>query len=202
MGEHDDRPPVLRVLLADGAGSRVRQLSDTVAGLGHDVIAHEVRLADVGEATVALRPDVAVVVVGDSTGHSLELIDRIVREAACPVIAILATQDRTFVQEAARRGIFAYLTHEEDPGELQSSIDIVLRRYAEFRNLEGAFGRRAVLERAKGILMERHGIGEHEAFEMLRREARGTNRKIADVADAVLTAHSMLPRETGPDRDD
>jgi response regulator NasT len=202
MGEPDDRPPVLRVLIADGGGSRVQQLADTVVALGHEVVSHEVRLADVGEATVALRPDVAVVVVEDSTERSLRLIDRIVREAACPVIAILATQDRTFIKEAARRGIFAYLTHEEDPGELQSSIDIVLRRYAEFHNLEGAFGRRAVLERAKGILMERHGIGEHEAFEMLRHEARGTNRKIADVAEAVLTAHSMLPRAMRSGRED
>jgi response regulator NasT len=136
---------------------------------------------------------VAVVIVGESSEHSLGMIDRIVREAACPVIAVLAVQDRRFVDEAARRGIFAYVVHEEDARELQSSMDIVLRRFAEYHNLEGAFGRRALLERAKGILMERHGIDEHAAFELLRGEARRTSRKVVDVADAVLSAYRMLP---------
>ena len=54
-----------------------------------------------------------------------------------------------------------------DPQEMQSSIDIVLRRFAEYHALEGAFGRRAVTERAKGILMERHNIDEQTAFSML-----------------------------------
>src|SRR5438034_2155868 len=189
----------LRVLIADGEGPRLRHIAASVASLGHEVIAHEVGLAEVGSATAKLKPDLAVVIVGESTEHALGMIDRIVREAACPVIAVLTVRDRAFVDEAARRGIFAYVTHEEDPGELQSSMDIVLRRFAEYHNLEGAFGRRALLERAKGILMERHSIDERDAFEILRQEARRTNQKIVDVADAVLSAHRLLP---GPNRAD
>jgi hypothetical protein len=64
----------------------------------------------------------------------------------------------------------------------QSSIDIVLRRFAEFHDLEGAFGRRALTERAKGILMERHSISEDGAFEMLREQSRVANRKLIDLA--------------------
>jgi response regulator NasT len=101
-------------------------------------------------------------------------------------------QDPGFVKEAARHGIFAYVTSEEAK-ELQSAIDIVLRRFAEYHNLEGAFGRRAVTERAKGILMERHGIDEQEAFEMLRRNARNTQSKLVDVAESVIRAHRLLP---------
>src|SRR6266536_2935467 len=200
MSEQPDRPAGLRILIADGESGRLRQIRETVASLGHEVIAQETALADVGPATARLKPDVAVVIVGDSSGHSLGMIDRIVREAACPVIAVLAVQDRQFIDEAARRGIFAYLAHEEDAGELQSSMDIVLRRFAEYHNLEGAFGRRALLERAKGIPMERHSIDEHAAFELLRHEARRTSRKVVDVAEAVLSAHPMLPRSTSGDR--
>jgi response regulator NasT len=184
----------MRVLIADGQGARLGEVTDTVASLGHDVVSHEAGLADVGSATAKLNPDVAVVIVEDSTAHSLGMIDRIVREAACPVIAVLDVRDRAFINEAARRGIFAYVMHDEEPGELQSSMDIVLRRFAEYQNLEGAFGRRALLERAKGILMERHSIDEHEAFDMLRGEARRNGRKIVDVAEAVLSAHRMLPQ--------
>jgi AmiR/NasT family two-component response regulator len=187
------QPSALRVLIADGEGARLREVTETVASLGHEVIAHEAGLAEVGPATARMKPDVAVVIVGESTDYSLRMIDRIVREAACPVVAVLAVQDQEFIKEAARRGIFASVRHEGDSGELQSSIDIVLQRFAEFHNLEGAFGRRALLERAKGILMERHSIDEHAAFELLRAEARRASRKIGDVAEAVLSAHALLP---------
>lgn len=67
-------------------------------------------------------------------------------------------------------------------------------RFAEYHNLEGAFSRRAVTERAKGILMERHSTDEKRAFEMLRDEARRSNRKIVDVAEAVAMSVNLLPR--------
>jgi response regulator NasT len=188
----------LRVLIADGRSDRLRQVAETVVSLGHEVLSQKAGLTEVGPATAELRPDVAMVIVEESTEHALGMIDRIVREASCPVIAILPASDRAFVSEAARRGIFAYLSHEEDSAELQSSIDIVLRRFAEFHNLEGAFGRRALLERAKGILMERHKIDEKHAFDLLRGEARRTNRKIVDVAETILSAHLLLPGGPSP----
>jgi AmiR/NasT family two-component response regulator len=118
-----------------------------------------------------------------------------VRVAACPVIAILA-QDRAFIQEAAKQGIFAYISNGGDPEELQSDIDIALSRFAEYHDLEGAFGRRAITERAKGILMERHSIDEEEAFKLLRDQAPHSQRKVVDMAAAVLSSHILLPSES------
>jgi AmiR/NasT family two-component response regulator len=120
-----------------------------------------------------MHPDVALVIVHDGTAKALEMIDRIVHEATCPVIAGLDVEDRGFINEAAKPGIFAYIAGGHDPQELQSTIDIVLRRFSEYHALESAFGRRAVTEHAKGILMERHGIDEQTAFQMLRDEAAG-----------------------------
>jgi response regulator NasT len=188
----------LRVLVADGPGVRLDEVTRTVAGLGHDVIARESSLPDVANITATERPDVAVVIVHDGTAKALQLIDRIVHEAACPVIAVLDVEDREFVNEAAKRGIFAYIADGHDPQEMQSAIDIVLQRFAEYHALEGAFGRRAITERAKGILMERHNIGEQEAFDMLRDQARRTHRKLVDTADAVVTSRSMLPAQPDP----
>jgi AmiR/NasT family two-component response regulator len=183
----------LRVLLADGHDDRLDHIAATVARLGHAVVGRENALDNIGVVTRSERPDVAIVMVGESSKRALKLIDGVVRQAACPVIAILATQDRPFIQEAAKRGIFAYITNGTDPDELQSEIDVVLSRFAEYHNLEGAFGRRAVTERAKGILMERHGIDEQAAFGLIRDQARGTQQKVVDVAEAVLHAHRLLP---------
>ena len=123
--------------------------------LGHEVIAPQIEVSEVGPVTAREHPDVAFVGLGASSEHALELIEQIVHEAACPVVALLHEPDPGFVVEAARRGVFAYIT-DGDPQEWQNSIEIVLRRFAEYRDLEGAFKRRAITERAKGILMERH----------------------------------------------
>jgi AmiR/NasT family two-component response regulator len=80
----------------------------------------------------------------------------------------------------------------------QSSIDIVLRRFAEYHDLEGAFGRRALTERAKGILMERHAIDEASAFQMLRERSRVDNRKVIDLAAAVVDGHGLMPKQPHP----
>jgi AmiR/NasT family two-component response regulator len=77
----------------------------------------------------------------------------------------------------------------------QSSIDIVLRRFSEFHDLKGAFGRRALIERAKGILMERHAIDETQAFDLLREQSRTDNRRVVDLASAVVDSHRLLPRQ-------
>jgi response regulator NasT len=141
----------LRVLIANERRDRLDLLAGVVAGLGHEVIARSVQVAKVGAVTTRERPDVALVGLGASSEHALDLISDIVHEASCPVIALLATNDPSYVRQAARRGVFAYIAHD-DPADLQSAIDITLQRFAEHQNLQGAFGRRAVIEQAKGIL--------------------------------------------------
>jgi AmiR/NasT family two-component response regulator len=184
----------LRVLIANERKDRLALVAPIVAGLGHEVIAREIEIEDVGPVTARERPDVALVGLGESSDHALGLIEKIVQEAACPVIVLLHAPDPGFVKEASKRGVFAYIT-DADSLDWQSSIDIVLRRFAEFHDLEGAFGRRAVTERAKGILMERHLVDESAAFDMLREHSRSTNRKLVDIASAVVDGHSLLPKE-------
>jgi AmiR/NasT family two-component response regulator len=71
----------------------------------------------------------------------------------------------------------------------------VLRRFTEYHDLEGAFARRALIERAKGILMERHTIDDRDAYEMLREHSRINNRKLIDLATAVVDGHRLLPKQ-------
>jgi AmiR/NasT family two-component response regulator len=188
----DAGPERLRILVADGRRPVLDEVARTVAELGHEVVG-EASLDDVAALTASLRPDAAIVIVGESSAHALALIGGIVTEASCPVIAILDVEDEAFIREAAKRGIFAYITMGREAAALQSSLDVVLSRFAEYHGLEGAFARRAITERAKGILMERHAIDEKQAFLMLREEARRTNRKITDVAEAVAISVTLLP---------
>jgi AmiR/NasT family two-component response regulator len=131
----------LRVLIANQRTERLGRLAGVVEGLGHEVIARTVRVEDVGALTARERPDVALVGLGESSEHALQLISEIVRSAYCPVIALLEDYDAEWVDEAAERGIYAYIV-DTRPEELQSAIDITLRRFSEIQDVHGAFARR------------------------------------------------------------
>jgi AmiR/NasT family two-component response regulator len=181
----------LRVLITDGPTSRRREVTSTVTSLGHDVVGAGTSL-DGDHPTSSEPPDVALVIVGEDSDVAFDLIRTIVRDAACPVIAILDVADRAFIAKAARLGIFSAIAHAGDLEEMQGAMDIALQRFAEYHALEGAFGRRAVTERAKGILMERGSLDERQAFHLLREQARRTNRKVVDVAGSILESHRLL----------
>jgi AmiR/NasT family two-component response regulator len=181
----------LRVLIANEKRDRLELLAQVVVGLGHDVIAREIYVKEVGAATARESPDVALVGLGSSSVHALELISEIVREASCPVVAILHADDPAYIHEAAKRGVFAYIV-DGTPEELQSAIDITLQRFSEYQSLQGAFGRRALIEQAKGILMARHSINADKAFEMLRDHSQHNGRKLSDLAASVVESHLLL----------
>jgi response regulator NasT len=187
----ENDPGRLRILIANERLDGFEPLAALVAGLGHDVIAREVDVREVAAVTAQEHPDVALVGLGISSEHALELISEIVREASCPVIALLSVEDPSYVREAAKRGVFAYIV-DTGSEELQSAIDITLQRFAEYQNLQGAFGRRALIEQAKGILMARHGINADRAFEMLRGHSQHNGHKLADVAAAIVDSHQLL----------
>jgi two-component system, response regulator / RNA-binding antiterminator len=194
----------LRVLIANERRDRLELLAQVVAGLGHEVIAREIYVKEVGAVTARERPDVALVGLGLSSEHALELISEIVREASCPVIALLSAKDPAYIHEAAKRGVFAYIV-DDSPEELQSAIDITLQRFAEYHNLQGAFGRRATIEQAKGILMARHAIDADHAFDMLRDHSQHNGHKLVDVAQAIVDSHLLLlppiPQQPVPSSD-
>jgi AmiR/NasT family two-component response regulator len=187
----DTEPARLRILIANERLDGFEPLAALVAGLGHDVIAREVDVREVAAVTAQEQPDVALVGLGLSSEHALDLISEIVHEASCPVIALLSVEDPTYVREAAKRGVFAYIV-DTGPEELQNAIDITLQRFAEYQNLQGAFGRRALIEQAKGILMARHSVNADKAFEMLREHSQHNGHKVADVAAAIVDTHQLL----------
>ena len=188
------QPDSLRVLIADGRQQRLQHVTRVIEALGHTVIAEATDIGLVALLTSENLPDVAIVCVDESSEQALHLIRQIVKESSCPVIALLDVEDPDFVNRAAQIGVFAYIVNA-NPEQLQSAFGIALRRFAEYHGLEGAFYRRAVTERAKGILMERHGIDEDMAFLLLRDQSRKTNRKLIDVAQAVLDARDLLPEK-------
>jgi AmiR/NasT family two-component response regulator len=188
----------LRILAADEDQEALERTSKMLGDLGHDVTATAVDLAQVTEAIAREDPELSVVVVHHDDEHALDLIEEISSFAGGPVIALLSEEHPDFVRRAAERGLYAAV-RSNDPKAVQDAIEVALSRHAEARQLgeqvvrlESALERRALIERAKGILMERHGIGDRSAFDRLRVHARSNNRTVVDVAAAVTEGHALL----------
>ena len=173
----------LRVLIANQRADRLELLARVVTGLGHEVIAREIHVSEVAALTARERPDVALVGLGESADHALDMISEIVSQAFCPVITLLDTYDEAWVQQAAQRGVFAYLV-DERPEELQSTLDIALRRFAEFQHLQGAF--------------------EHREAETRRdsERTRAKHREMLDLHDGVVQSLSVAHLALELDRRD
>jgi len=181
----------LRVLVADEDKPALDGVAAILRSLGHEVVARAVSTAGASEAIAQEDPQVAMVKLHSDDEHALDLIEELIEVGGCPVVALLDKEDPDFIARAAERGIIAY-AQPVDEENVKSSLEIAVRRFAELSELgdavgklEDAIARRATIERAKGILMERHGISDREAFEMLRTEARSNNRRVYDVAGEV-----------------
>ena len=189
----------LRILAADEDEAALRETAAILRELGHEVTEFAIGTAEVADAIAREDPDASVVVVHNDDEHALGLIDEIVSFSSGPVVALLDDEDPQFIREAADLGIHAYARPIE-PTAVQSALEVAMRRHAEqaklseaVGQLENALERRAVIERAKGVLMERHNADERAAFELLRAKARATNRSVVDLAQVVLDGHSLLP---------
>jgi response regulator NasT len=190
----------LRILVADEDVGALSGLADVLHELGHEVAPFAISVEEALERIATEDPDLAIVMVHTDDEHALALIDEAVEYASGPVIAQVARDDLEFVARAAARGISAYVDSIA-PEPIQAAIEIALHRYRETAaltekvgQLEGALARRGVIERAKGILMERHGVGERAAFSLLRDHARSENRRVVDVAQTVADGHALLRR--------
>ena len=207
MSADDAIAEALSVLVADEDAEALRSTARVLSSLGHRVTSYAVSVGEAAERIAEEDPDISVVAVHDDLDHALDLIDELSESARGPVVAVVEQAKGDFLVRAASRGIDGF-ARSEDPGEVQGAIEVALRRHRhethlaeQVTQLESALERRSVIERAKGVLMERHGIDDRAAFAMLRDHARNRGRKVIDVAAAILEGHPLLPRRGPGDAD-
>jgi response regulator NasT len=200
MMRDETNAKALKVLLADEDEGALRVTAALVRELGHEVAELAIGVHEAAEVIAHDDPDVSMVVLYEDDGHALDLIEEISEFARGPVIAIMEKEDPQFVAAAAERGIYAY-AREGTADSIQSALEVAMRRHEDKRKLveqverlESALERRALIERAKGILMERHNVSERAAFDRLRDHARSRNRTVVDVAASVSEGHALLPK--------
>ncbi len=189
----------LRVLIADDESIRLLSLASQLAALGHRVVAEATQGDEAVRLAIEHRPDLAILDIKMPVMDGIEAAERITQSQPIPIILVTAYSEAQLVERAARANISAYLMKPVAEDDLLPAITLALARFREFESLRrevadlrDALDARKVVEKAKGILMRRLGLTEDEAFRRLQKQSQDTNRKLAEVAEAVVTADRMF----------
>jgi AmiR/NasT family two-component response regulator len=180
--------PQLRILVA---GEPAESLAQAAQALGGTVVTADDEPVDV--ALVGRAAD-------DGAEHSLALISRLVERGACPVVVVAPGGDAAFLAATAELGVYASIG-ELDVTLLRTAIAVALARFAEHTDAKRTLAHRMLVECAKGILMERYGLDEPAALDMLERGTDGVNLDVVEGAKVVVNGHRLLPaRPAAPAR--
>ncbi|MBJ7329139.1 MAG: ANTAR domain-containing protein [Solirubrobacteraceae bacterium] len=177
-----------RITLADERKDALQRVSAVLESLGHEVAGLALSVAEAMEEVAGTDPELAMVVVHDDDEHALDLVQELAESLDGPVLVLLDPADAAFLAKAADRGLSAFASSFEAE-ELQGAIEVAVRLHeqrqtltTQVETLTTALERRAVIERAKGVLMERYGVGERAAFVRLQDDAAERGRRVSDFA--------------------
>lgn len=182
----------LRILLAEDESIIRIGLCRILEEAGHRVVA-----APDGRTAVKLAaqtgPDLAILDIKMPGMDGLEAARTIYRRRPMPIVLLTAYGDQELVEQAASLPIMAYLVKPVDERELLATLEVVTARFEEQQQvlrqaaeLEQRLAARKVVERAKGMLMQREGLSEEEAYRCIQRQARQERRTMRQVAEAIL----------------
>ena len=193
-----------RIIIADDESLIRLDLREMLISLEYDVI------AEVGDGRTAvdlakkLRPDLVIMDIKMPEVDGIAAAEVLTREKIAPVVLLTAYSDQVLVERAKEAGVVGYVVKPFREAELMPVIEVAMARFDEFMSLERELGSmkealesRKVVERAKGILMEVHGLRETEAFHRIRRTSMDSRKSMKEVAEAILLTHEM---EFGPSR--
>ena len=187
-----------RIIIADDESLIRLDLREMLISLNYDVI------AEVGDGRAAvdlakkLRPDLVIMDIKMPEVDGIAAAEELTREKIAPVVLLTAYSDQALVARAREAGVVGYIVKPFRETELMPVIEVAMARFDEFTSLEqelgdlkGALESRKVVERAKGVLMEVHGLRESEAFHRIRRTSMDSRKSMKEVAEAILLTHEM-----------
>lgn len=191
--------PALRILIADDESIRLLSLRAQLSALGHQVVAEAATGAEAVALARSTQPDLAILDIRMPVMDGIEAAEKITQFHPIPIILLTAYSESQLVERAAQAHISAYLMKPVAEEDLLPAIVLALTRFREFQamrqevsDLREALEARKLIEKAKGILMRRLDLTEDEAFRRLQRQSQESNRKLAQVAEAIVMADQML----------
>jgi response regulator NasT len=192
------RTSTVRIVIADDESLIRLDLREMLTHLGYDVIGEASDGNSAMELARKLRPDLVIMDIKMPDLDGISAAEGLTGDRIAPVVLLTAYSDQALVERAKEAGVVGYVVKPFREAELMPVIELSLARFEEFQSLEKEVGNlkealesRKVVERAKGVLMEVHGLKESEAFHRIRRTSMDARKSMKEVAEAILLTHEM-----------
>ncbi|MCS7235918.1 MAG: response regulator [Armatimonadota bacterium] len=143
-------------------------------------------------------PDLVILDVRMPPPNGIEVARRLRETSPRPVVFLTAFADRDLLEQAAAAGAFGYVVKPVVGTELLAAVELAWARWRELQDAHEALETRKLVERAKGVLMRRLGLGEEEAYRLLQRRSRNLRRPMREVAQAVLVHEEIVSQSPKP----
>lgn len=192
-------PHTPRVLLFADDGEQARFLDDAIRTAGYAVAGSITTSAALAEQANALRPDIIVIDQACPEAATLQQLGIIDRQHPCPVILFAKDDTRSAIQQAIRAGVSAYVVDGLSAHRIKALLEVAITRFAEQQALRQelekartSLAERKLIDRAKGVLMQRRGLNEEEAYQMLRKLAMDRGQRLPEVAQNLIAYADLL----------
>jgi response regulator NasT len=189
----------LRVMLVDHDPGRSAILEQALKDAGHTVIGRIADDSSLAAEVSRLQPDVIIIDMESPSRDTLEQMREISRDRPKPIILFSGKRDSDYIQQAVQAGVSAYVVDGLSQDRVMPIVDVAIARFREFQALKNELEKtrnqladRKLIEKAKGLLMQRKGMSEHEAYRVLRTTAMSRNSSIAEVARTLLSLEDLL----------
>jgi response regulator NasT len=182
-----------KVVIADDDAEVLAALVEQVKELGHEVVGTATSGEEACAIVCELRPDVAIFDIRMDNGGGIQAARDVYETCPTPIIFLTGYAEPELVEEAALAGGYAYLVKPVRIEELMTNIEMVRRRFEEIRQRQKELERvkrdlanRRILERAKGLLMDRYGMTEMRAYRVIHQAARNTGKTLGEISQQVI----------------
>ncbi|GIW11059.1 MAG: Fis family transcriptional regulator [Dehalococcoidia bacterium] len=189
----------LRIVIADDEALRLLSLRQQLEGMGHQVVGEATTGDEAVRLARELKPDLMIMDIRMPGMDGIDAAKAITAERPIPIVLVTAYSEKSLAERAAGAGIFAYLMKPVSEADLLPAIILATSRFEEFRelrkdidDLREALEARKLIEQAKGILMNRRNLTEQEAFRRMQQQSQNENKKLVEIARAIIMADKML----------
>ncbi|GAA0744067.1 ANTAR domain-containing protein [Sphingomonas sp. ABOLD] len=189
----------MRIVIVDDSGARASVLEEGLREAGYDDI-HFVPPRGAFVARIErMAPDVVLMDLGSPSRDTLEEMLLVSRALAKPIAMFVDQSDDTMIGAAIDAGVSAYVVDGLRKDRVKPILELAVRRFTAFSRMQSeldeartALANRKTIDKAKAILMAQRGLNEADAYALLRSTAMNQGRRLVDVAEALITASSLL----------
>jgi response regulator NasT len=189
----------LTILVIDENAIRASIIEEGLREAGHTKVTVVHQVNGIARIIDTLRPDVIVIDLENPNRDMMEHLFQLTRTVGRPIAMFVDRSDTASIEAAVEAGVSAYIVDGLKKERVKPILDMAVSRFNAFSRLQreladakSALEERKIIERAKGILMKMRGLSEEQAFALLRQTAMNEKKKIADIAQSVVTAAGLL----------